>query len=185
MPIMNLGARRPTLPHSGRYWFAPDASIIGDIIFADDTSVWFGAVIRGDNDRITIGAGSNIQDGAVLHVDAGHPLSIGASCTVGHRAVLHGCTLANRVLVGMGSTILNGAMIGENSIVGANALVTQGKRFEPNSLIVGAPAKAVRSLSDQEIRAIEETAAEYVSNYRRFIAEMAVDQQAQNSLHLT
>lgn len=173
MPILNLGARRPTLPRSGRYWVAPDASIIGDVVLEDDTSVWFGAVIRGDNDRISIGAGSNVQDGAVLHVDTGYPLTMGVSCTVGHRAVLHGCTLADRVLVGMGSTILNGAVIGENCIIGANALVTQGKRFEPNSLIVGAPAKAVRSLTDQEIRDIAETAAEYVANYRRFIAEMA------------
>ncbi len=184
MPIINLGARRPTLPHSGRYWFAPDASIIGEVIFDDDTSVWFGAVIRGDNDRISIGAGSNVQDGAVLHVDTGYPLTIGASCTVGHRAVLHGCTLADRVLVGMGSTILNGAVIGENCIVGANALVTQGKRFEPNSLIVGAPARAVRSLTAQEIDDIAETAADYVSNHRRFIAEMAIEHPARSSPHL-
>lgn len=182
MPIMSLGPRRPTLPRSGRYWFAPDASIIGDVVVGDDASIWFGAVIRGDNDRIAIGAGSNIQDGAVLHVDDGWPLSIGVSCTVGHRAVLHGCTLADRVLIGMGSTVLNGAEIGENSIVGANALVTQGKRFEPNSLIMGVPAKAVRSLTDQEIRDIAETAAEYVANHRRFMAEMAIDDPTRNAL---
>ncbi len=172
MPIMTLGARRPSLPPPGSYWFASDAAIIGDVVLGRDTSVWFGAVLRGDNDRITIGAGSNIQDGAVLHVDAGHPLTVGASCTVGHRAVLHGCTLADRVLVGMSATVLNGAVIGENSIVGAGALVTQGKRFEPNSLIVGAPAKAVRSLADWEIQDIEATAAEYVANYRRFIQNL-------------
>lgn len=172
MPVMNLGARRLSLPTAGSYWFAPDAAIIGDVVFGPDTSVWFGAVLRGDNDRIAIGAGSNIQDGAVLHVDAGYPLTIGASCTVGHRAVLHGCTLADRVLVGMSATILNGAVIGENSIVGAGALVTQGKRFEPNSLIVGVPAKNVRTLSEEEIYEIEATAVEYVVNYRRFIQEL-------------
>lgn len=171
MQIMNLGVRRPSLPQPGSYWIAPDAAIIGNVVFGQDTSVWFGAVIRGDNDRIVIGAGSNIQDGAVLHVDAGHPLTIGASCTVGHRAILHGCSLADRVLVGMGSTILNGAIIGENCIVGANALITQGKRFEPGSLIMGSPAKAVRLLSQAEIRGIEETANEYIQNYRRFITE--------------
>lgn len=172
MPIMNLGARRPSFPQPGSHWVAPDAAIIGNVVFGQDTSVWFGAVIRGDNDRIVIGAGSNIQDGAVLHVDAGYPLTIGASCTVGHRAILHGCRLADRVLVGMGSTILNGAIIGENCIVGANALITQGKRFEPGSLIMGAPAKAVRSLSDEEILSIEEIAAEYIQNYRMFTSEL-------------
>lgn len=179
MPIINLGARRPTLPGSGRYWLAPDASIIGDVVLGEDASIWFGALIRGDNDRISVGAGTNVQDGAVLHADTGFPLTIGASCTIGHRAILHGCTLADRVLVGMGSTVLNGAVVGENCIIGANALVTQGKRFAPNSLILGAPAKAVRSLTDEELRDILETAAEYVSNYRRFIAEMAIDDQAQ------
>lgn len=178
MPIISLGALRPTLPQSGRYWFAPDASLIGDVVVCEDASVWFGAVIRGDNDRILIGAGSNVQDGAVLHVDAGSPLTIGDNCTVGHRAILHGCTIADHVLIGMGATVLNGAVIGENCIVGANALVTQGKRFEPNSLIMGVPAKAVRSLSQQEIRDIAETAAEYVANHRRFMAEMAFDKPA-------
>jgi carbonic anhydrase/acetyltransferase-like protein (isoleucine patch superfamily) len=178
MPVINLGSLRPTLPQPGRYWLAPDASIIGDVIVGTDASIWFGAVIRGDNDRIAIGAGSNVQDGAVLHVDAGWPLTIGASCTIGHRAILHGCTIADHVLIGMGATVLNGAVIGENCIVGANALVTQGKHFEPNSLIMGVPAKAVRSLSEQEIREIAGTAAEYVANHRRFMAEMATGEPA-------
>jgi carbonic anhydrase/acetyltransferase-like protein (isoleucine patch superfamily) len=178
MPVITLGSLRPTLPQPGRYWFAPDASIIGDVVVGDDASIWFGAVIRGDNDRIAIGAGSNVQDGAVLHVDAGSPLTIGESCTVGHRAILHGCTIADNVLIGMGATVLNGAVIGENCIVGANALVTQGKQFEPNSLIMGVPAKAVRSLTEQEVRDIAETAAEYVANHRRFLAEMAIGEPA-------
>ncbi|KAB0266778.1 gamma carbonic anhydrase family protein [Microvirga brassicacearum] len=173
MATYSLGTQRPLLPSSDRFWLAPGAAVIGDVALGDDVSVWFGAIIRGDNERIGIGARSNIQDGAVLHSDMGSPLTIGASCTVGHRAILHGCTIGDFVLVGMGATVLNDAVIGANSIVGANALVTQGKRFEPNSLIVGSPAKAVRLLSDEEVASIAETSDEYVENYRRFAAELA------------
>jgi carbonic anhydrase/acetyltransferase-like protein (isoleucine patch superfamily) len=173
MVTYSLGARRPLLPSTGRFWLAPGAAVIGDVALGDDVSIWFGTIIRGDNERIGIGARSNIQDGAVLHSDMGSPLTIGASCTVGHRAILHGCTIGDFVLIGMGATVLNDAVIGANSIVGANALVTQGKRFEPNSLIVGSPAKAIRLLSDQEVASIAETADEYVENYRRFAAELA------------
>lgn len=173
MATYSLNTQRPLLPSSDRFWLAPGAAVIGDVALGDDVSVWFGAIIRGDNERIGIGARSNIQDGAVLHSDMGSPLTIGASCTVGHRAILHGCTIGDFVLVGMGATVLNDAVIGANSIVGANALVTQGKRFEPNSLIVGSPAKAVRLLSDEEVASIAETSDEYVENYRRFAAELA------------
>jgi carbonic anhydrase/acetyltransferase-like protein (isoleucine patch superfamily) len=175
MSIIRLGTRRPSLPASNRWWIAPGAAVIGDVVMEENVSVWFGAVVRGDNDRITLGARSNVQDGAVLHGDAGFPLTVGRDCTVGHRAILHGCTLADRVLVGMGAVVLNGAVIGENSIVGANALVTQNKRFEPNSLIVGAPAKVVRVLTNQEARDIVDTAAEYVANFHRYMAEVADD----------
>ena len=173
MSIYTLGTRRPLLPSGGRVWLAPNSAVIGDVALEDDVSVWFGAVIRGDNERIVVGTRSNIQDGAVLHSDRGAPLAIGASCTVGHRAILHGCTIGDFVLVGMGATVLNDAVIGENSIIGANALVTQGKHFAPNSLIIGSPAKAVRLLSEEEVATIAETADEYVENYRRFAAELA------------
>lgn len=172
MTIYTLGMRRPLLPSTDQFWLAPSANVIGDVALGENVSVWFGAVIRGDNERITIGARTNIQDGAVLHSDPGSPLTIGASCTVGHRAILHGCTIADHVLIGMGATVLNGAVIGSNSIVGANALVTQGKHFEANSLIVGAPARAVRLLSDEEIASIAESAEEYVENYMLFAAEL-------------
>jgi carbonic anhydrase/acetyltransferase-like protein (isoleucine patch superfamily) len=173
MATYTLGSRQPLLPFTGRFWIAPSSAVIGDVALDDDASVWFSAVIRGDNERITIGARTNIQDGAVLHSDPGSPLTIGTSCTVGHRAILHGCTIGNCVLVGMGATVLNDAVIGANSIIGANALITQGKHFAANSLIIGSPAKAVRQLTEEEIASIAEAADEYVANYRRFAAELA------------
>lgn len=172
MPVLVLGLQRPTFPASARCWIAPTAILLGDIALEDDVSFWFGAVARADNEKMTIGARSNVQDGAVLHSDRGSPLTVGASCTIGHRAILHGCTISDRVIVGMGATVLNDAVIGENCIIGANALVTQGKRFEPNSLIIGAPARAVRMLSGEEIASIVESADEYVANYRRFASEL-------------
>ena len=132
----------------------------------EDTSVWFGAVIRGDNTPIAIGARSNVQEGAMLHSDPGAPLTIGEDCTIGHHAILHGCQIGDRVLIGMGATVLNRAIIPENCIVGANALVTEGKTFPPGSLIVGSPARAVRSLDDQAIAGLRVSAAHYVENGR-------------------
>ena len=146
MPIYALDDRTPTLPGADRFWVAPDAHVIGNVVLGEDVGVWFGAVIRGDNDPIEIGARTNIQEGAMLHSDPGLPLRVGAGITVGHHAILHGCTVGDNSLVGMGATILNGARIGANCIVGANALVTEGKAFPDFSLIVGAPAKVVRTL---------------------------------------
>lgn len=164
MPLYEFRGQRPTCHKTA--WVAPSADIVGDVRLAEDTSVWFGAVIRGDNTTIPIGARSNIQEGAMLHSDPGSPLSVGEDCTIGHHAILHGCTIGDRVLIGMGATILNRAVIPEDCIVGANALVTEGKTFPPRSLIVGSPAKAVRSLDDQAVAGLRVSAAHYVENGR-------------------
>jgi len=142
--------------------------VIGQVELGEDAGVWFGAVLRGDNERISIGARTNIQEGAMVHTDPGHPVSIGADCTIGHHAIVHGATIGANSLVGMGATILNGARMGANCLVGANALVTERKEFPDGSLIVGSPAKALRQLDEAAIEAIRESAAHYVENWRRF-----------------
>jgi len=171
MPVYALDQRRPTIASKG--WIAPDAVLIGDVQLGEDVGIWFGAVLRGDNEPIVVGARSNIQEHSVLHTDLGFPLIIGEDCTIGHRAILHGCRLGDRVLIGMGATVLNGAEIGDNCLVGANALVTEGKRFEPGSLIVGAPAKAVRLLSEEEQGRLKLSAAGYVRNWQRYAAGLS------------
>jgi len=170
MPVYALDGIVPALPPQGRYFVAPGARVIGNVTLHDEASVWFGAVLRGDNDKITVGARSNIQDNAMVHVDPGFPVSIGEGCTIGHHAILHGCNIGDRSLVGMGATILNGARIGEDCLVGANALVTEGEVFEPGWLIVGAPARAVRKLDAAAIAQLRLPAAGYVANWRRFAA---------------
>lgn len=149
-------------------WIAPAAQVIGRVRIGPHASVWFGAVLRGDNEWIELGEGSNVQEGSVLHTDWGFPLTVGRHCTVGHKAVLHGCTLGDRVLVGMSATVLNGAVIADESLVGAGALVTEGKRFERRSLLVGSPARAVRSLDDAAAARLRASAEAYVANARRF-----------------
>ena len=149
MAIHRLGDSTPQLAQG--CWVADTASVIGNVIMAGDVSVWFGATIRGDNEPISIGAGSNIQDNAVLHSDPGSPLAIGANCTIGHQAIVHGCTIGNDTLVGMGATVLNGAVIGRNCLVGAGALVTEGKIIPDGSLLLGAPGKVSRQLDAVEI----------------------------------
>ncbi|MBY0612081.1 MAG: gamma carbonic anhydrase family protein [Beijerinckiaceae bacterium] len=166
MPVYSLQGIAPQLAAS--HWLAPDCHLIGDVLIGEDVGVWFGAVLRGDNERIAIGARSNVQEHAMLHTDMGFPLDVGADCTIGHRAILHGCTVGAGSLIGMGATVLNGARIGAGSLVGANALVTEGKQFEPGSLIVGSPAKAIRTLSAEEQRKLILSAANYVKNWRRF-----------------
>lgn len=173
MPIYRLGETVPTLPADGRFWVAPTASVIGNVVLGDDVGIWFGAVLRGDNEPMRIGAGTNIQDNAVLHSDTGKPLTIGAGCTIGHSAIVHGCTIGDNSLIGMGATILNGARIGANSIIGANALVTEGKEFPDNALIVGSPARAVRSLDDAAIEGLRASARHYIENWKRFAANLA------------
>ena len=170
MPVYSLGGVAPQLPPKGRYFIAPGARVIGKVILGDEVGIWFGAVLRGDTDLITIGARSNIQDGAMVHIDPGFPVSVGEGCTIGHHAVLHGCTVGSNSLIGMGATLLNGARIGENCLVGAGALVTEGKVFEPGHLVVGSPARAVRKLDDAAIAALRRAAQGYVDNWKRFAA---------------
>lgn len=151
-------------------WIAPGAQVIGRVRVGPHASVWFGAVLRGDNEWIEVGEGTNVQELSVLHTDWGFPLTVGRHCTVGHKAVLHGCTLGDRVLVGMSATILNGATIADESLVGAGALVTEGKSFEPRSLLMGAPARAVRTLDEAGVERLRASAEGYAANARRFAA---------------
>lgn len=154
-------------------WIAPTAVLIGRVIVQADASVWFGVVVRGDNEPITIGTGSNVQENAVLHTDMGYPLTIGTGCTVGHKAMLHGCTIGDNCLIGMGATILNGARIGDNCLIGAGALITEGKEIPAGSLVVGAPGKVVRMLDEEAIKGLQSSAQGYVRNARRFAAGLA------------
>lgn len=168
MPLYALDDIAPSVPADGRYWLAPDARVVGRVILGEDANIWFGAVLRGDNEPMTIGARSNIQDGAVLHSDPGFPLTIGEDCTVGHAAILHGCTIGAGSLIGMGATILNGARIGKGCLVGANALVTEGKEFPDHSLIVGSPARVLRTLDEESVARLKQLSAHYVANAKRF-----------------
>ncbi|MGL3605601.1 gamma carbonic anhydrase family protein [Rhizobium sp. G187] len=168
MPIYALGDKRPQLPPEGQFWIAPSADVIGDVRLGINVGVWFGAVLRGDNDPITIGADTNIQDGVMVHADPGYPTEIGRGCTIGHHAIIHGCSIGDNSLIGMGATILNGARIGRNSLVGANALVTEGKIFPDNSLIVGSPARVVRPLDEASVARLKASADGYVRNWQRY-----------------
>lgn len=170
MPLYQLDGKAPRLAGDDSNWIAPDAVLIGDVTLGRDAGIWFGAVIRGDNEPIVVGARSNVQEHVVMHTDPGFPLTVGAGCTIGHRAVLHGCTIGDNSLVGMGAIVLNGARIGANSLVGAGALVTEGKEFPDNSLIVGAPARAVRVLDEAAVARLRASADRYVANANRFKA---------------
>lgn len=172
MPIYALGTVAPELPENGRFWIAPDANVIGNVSLGEDVGVWFGVTIRGDNEKISIGARSNVQEGCIFHTDIGFPLTIGEDCTIGHGAILHGCTLGNGVLIGMGAVVLNGAHIPDGCLVGAHALVTEGKVFAPNSLIVGSPARSMKALDAAGVARLKGAAAHYVQNSRRFKADL-------------
>lgn len=172
MPLYEFDGKSPSLPEDGSAWIAPSADIIGDARLGNDVGVWFRAVVRADNTPIIVGDRTNVQDGVMLHSDPDAPLTIGRDCTIGHHAILHGCTIGDNVLIGMGATILNGAVIADNCIVGANALVTEGKHFPPRSLIVGAPARAVRELDDTSPDMVSASAAEYVERQKRFAANL-------------
>jgi carbonic anhydrase/acetyltransferase-like protein (isoleucine patch superfamily) len=172
MPIYALDDLIPQTPGEGRFWIAPDAQVVGHVILAEDVGIWFGAAIRGDNEPIRIGARSNIQEGAVLHSDMGFPLTIGADVTIGHRAILHGCTIGDGALIGMGATVMNGARIGAGSIIGAGALVTEGKEIPEGSLVMGAPAKVIRALDAETRQRLLGSAAHYVENAHRFAKGM-------------
>ena len=170
--IFKLEDRQPIFEGSNHY-IAPGANIVGDVILKDRASVWFNAVIRADNDRIEIGRESNVQDGAVLHTDTGIPLIVGDGVTIGHRVMLHGCTIGANSLIGIGSTILNHAVIGENSIVGANSLITEGKSFPPGSLLMGSPAKFIRPLSEDEKSMIGAAGNSYVEKSRLYARQLS------------
>jgi carbonic anhydrase/acetyltransferase-like protein (isoleucine patch superfamily) len=172
MPIYALDEARPSFPVSGRYFVAPDAVLIGRVVLEEDASVWFNAVLRGDNEPIVVGRRSNVQDGSVLHTDPGLPLTIGAGCTIGHRVILHGCTIGDNTLIGMGATLLNGVKIGANCLVGANALVTEGKEFPDNSLIVGTPARSIRKLDEAGITMLKSAAEIYVRRLEQYRAKL-------------
>jgi carbonic anhydrase/acetyltransferase-like protein (isoleucine patch superfamily) len=170
MPLYMLDKTAPRLPAPGRFWIAPNAVLVGRVALEEDANVWFGCVLRGDNEWITVGARTNVQDGSTLHTDMGFPLDIGEDCTIGHNVILHGCAIGKNTLIGMGATIMNGVKIGDNCIVGANALITENKVFPDNSLIVGAPAKAIRDLGPDAAARNLESARHYVENARRHAA---------------
>ena len=170
MSIYSLGARTPTLGRD--VWIAPNATVIGDVRLGDEASIWWNTVLRGDNDTLTIGAGSNIQDGSVLHADEGAPLTLGARVTVGHLVMLHGCTIGEESLIGIKSVILNRAVIGRHCIIGANSLIPEGKVIPERSLVMGSPGKVVRTLNDEEVARLRLAAAGYVANARRYRAEL-------------
>jgi carbonic anhydrase/acetyltransferase-like protein (isoleucine patch superfamily) len=172
MALYSLGETAPTLGDGA--WAAPSADLIGDVRLAARASVWFGAIIRADNTPILIGEESNVQDGAIGHSDPGFPLTVGARVTVGHQAILHGCTIGDGALIGMGAKVLNGAVIGERCLVGAGALVTEGKSFEAGMLIVGAPARVVRPLSEQELAMLELSAAHYAEKAAIYARQLQV-----------
>jgi carbonic anhydrase/acetyltransferase-like protein (isoleucine patch superfamily) len=172
MPIYALDDLIPQTPGEGRFWVAPDAHVMGNVILAEDVGIWFGAVLRGDNEPISIGARSNIQEGAMLHADTGFPLTVGADVTVGHHAILHGCTIGDGALIGMGATVMNGARIGAGSIVGAGALVTEGKEIPERSLVMGAPGKVVKEISPQQVQLIKMSAFHYVENWKKHRAQL-------------
>lgn len=173
MPRYAIDGIGPKFEDQSSNWIAPDATLIGNIQLGRNVSIWFGVVVRGDNEAIVLGAGSNVQEQTVMHTDPGFPLTVGEGCTIGHRAILHGCTIGDNSLVGMGAIVLNGARIGKNSLVGAGALVTEGKEFPDNSLIVGSPAKAVRTLDTDAVDRLRASAEHYVGNGRRFKAGLS------------
>lgn len=168
MPVYALDGQLPQFDDQASAWLAPDATLIGRVRIGRNVGIWFGVVVRGDNEEIAIGDDSNVQENTVMHTDIGFPLTVGKGCTIGHRAMLHGCTIGGNSLIGMGAIVLNGARIGRNSLVGAGALVTEGKEFPDNSLIVGSPAKAVRTLDEKAVEMLKWSAAHYVQNARRF-----------------
>ena len=173
MPVYALDGRAPRFAARETVFVAPDATLIGAVTVGLDVGIWFGVVIRGDNEEITIGDRSNVQEHVVMHTDPGYPLTIGKGCTIGHKAMLHGCTVGENSLIGMGAIVLNGARIGRNGLVGAGAVVTEGKTFEDGTLILGAPAKPMRALDAGAIDKLRASADHYVENARRFRAGLS------------
>ena len=173
MTVYALDGISPELPEEGEYWIAPGAVVIGKVRLERNASVWFGAVLRGDNELILVGENSNVQDACVLHTDPGAPLTIGRNCTIGHRAILHGCAIGDNTLIGMGATVLNRARIGANCLIGANTLITEGKVIPHNSLVMGAPGKVVGELNAEALAKLPKSAEGYVKNWQRFVKGLA------------
>ena len=172
MNVYSLGDKKPQLPPEGEYWLAPNATLVGDVILKPGASIWFGVVVRGDNDPITIGRDTNIQDGSVLHSDPGEPLTIGDGVTVGHMAMLHSCAIGDNTLIGIGAVVLGRAMIGKNCLIGANTLITEGKVIPDGSLVMGQPGRVVRALEPGQIEALKASAAHYVQNWNRYARDL-------------
>jgi carbonic anhydrase/acetyltransferase-like protein (isoleucine patch superfamily) len=170
MAIYSLDGVCPQLPQDDACWIADNAAVIGNVIMKTNSAVWFSAVVRGDMETITIGENSNVQDCSVCHADPGFPLTIGDNVTVGHRALLHGCTIGDGTLVGMGATIMNGAVIGKNCVIGAGSLIAEGKQIPDNSLVVGAPGKVIKTFGDEIIPKLQKSADTYVKNHQRYKA---------------
>lgn len=170
MSLYELDGVRPQTPDNEAFWVADTAAVIGKVVLCTNSSVWFGAVLRGDNETITVGENSNVQDGCICHTDMGFPLVIGKDVTIGHQASLHGCTIGDCSLIGMGATVLNGAKIGKNCIVGAHALIPEGKEIPDNSLVVGMPGRVIKTLNEAQIARLKMSAAVYVENHQRFKA---------------
>ena len=162
----DLGNKK--VKNSGENWVAPNATIIGDVTLGKNTSIWFNATLRGDIENIHVGEGSNIQDGSVLHTDPGYPLKIGKNVTVGHLVMLHGCTIGDNSLIGIGAVILNNAKIGNNCVIGAKSLITENKEIPDNSLVVGSPGRVIRKLTEDEIKAVKENAIRYQENWKKY-----------------
>ncbi len=172
MTCFSLGDLTPKLPKPDNFWIAPNASLIGDVELHEQASIWFGAVLRADDEKITIGAKTNIQDGAVLHVDPGFPVTIGAGCTIGHKAMIHGCSIGENSLVGMSATILNGAKIGRNCLIAAGALIKEGTVIADNSLVVGMPGRVIRTLDAAAVSNLRKSAESYVQRAIRYRVEL-------------
>lgn len=168
MAVYKLDGQAPEFPPDGQYYIAESAAVIGRVRLKAEASVWFGAVVRGDNEWIELGERSQIQDNATLHTDPGFPMTIGSDCVIGHNVILHGCTIGDNSLIGMGAILLNGVKIGKNSLVGAGSVVTEGKSFADNSLIVGTPARAIRTLDEEAIAMIRAGADIYVQRWKRY-----------------
>lgn len=171
MTVYSLDGASPQIAEDS--WIAPDANVIGKIVVEEGASIWFGATLRGDNEEIVIGKGSNVQENTIMHTDMGYPLTVGEGCTIGHKALLHGCMIGDNTLIGMGAVILNGAKIGKNCLIGANALITENKVIPDGSLVMGSPGKVVRELDAQGIQGLRASALNYQQNMRRFRVGLA------------
>src|SRR5215207_9665701 len=179
MPVYSLDGHTPEFGEAPEYWIAPTAVLIGQVRLKRDASIWFGAVLRADDELIEIGERSNVQDNCVFHVDPGYPLTVGDDCTIGHQAMVHGCTIGSNTLIGMCVTVLNGARIGRNCLIGAGALITENKVIPDNSVVMGAPGRVVREIDEAGVRSLRQAAALYVARWRRYGRGLAAQERVE------